>query len=148
MYAEKADLTVAAEDDVPYCTVVVLSEKHEQFSFSQTMVVKIKHHDWCCCLFHESLMMHRQHTWHLRPGARRKARSLLTRAATDPVWYGCSFSSYGVSRARYNLMEPIPFQVNTWPLSSLSKPSAHLALVFQLWRYPPSEPCWNQLFHQ
>ena len=42
---------------------------------------------------------------------RRKARSLLTRAATYPVFYGCLFSSYGESRARYNLTEPIPPQV-------------------------------------
>ena len=27
----------------------------------------------------------------LRPGVQRKARSLLTRAATDPVWYGSCF---------------------------------------------------------
>ena len=27
-----------------------------------------------------------QHTSHLRPGAQRKMRSLLTRAMTDPVW--------------------------------------------------------------
>ena len=28
---------------------------------------------------------------------------------------------------------------NTWPLSSLWKPSTHLALFFELWRYPPSD---------
>ena len=28
---------------------------------------------------------------------------------------------------------------NTWPLSSLWNPSAHLALFFKLWRYPPSD---------
>ena len=42
---------------------------------------------------------------------RQKAWSLLTRAVTDPVCYGCSFSSHGESRAKYNLMEPIPHQV-------------------------------------
>ena len=128
MYAEKADLTVAAEDDVPYCTVVVLSEKHEQFSFSQTMVVKIKHHDWCCCLFHESLMMHRQHTWHLRPGIWQKARSLLTWAVTDPVWYGCLFSSHGESQAKNNLTEPIPLQ------------NKHVAVEFIMESFHPSGP--------
>ena len=28
---------------------------------------------------------------------------------------------------------------NTWPLGSSWNPSAHLALVFVLWRYPPSD---------
>ena len=40
-----------------------------------------------------------------------EGRSLLTRAATDPVWHGCLLSSHGESRAKYNLTEPIPLQV-------------------------------------
>ena len=37
-------------------------------------------------------------------------RSLLTRAATDRVWYGCVLSSHGESWAKYNLAEPIPLR--------------------------------------
>ena len=46
------------------------------------------------------------------------------------VWYGCLFSSYGESLARYNLTEPIP--LNTRPSSSSWNLSADLALVFEL----------------
>ena len=53
---------------------------------------------------------------------------MLTRAATDPVWYGRLFSSYGESRARYNLTEPIPLQVD------------HEAVEF-LEPFHPSGPC-------
>ena len=34
----------------------------------------------------------------------------MTRAATDPVWYGCVLSSHGESWTKYNLTEPIPLQ--------------------------------------
>ena len=51
------------------------------------------------------------HIYTCLSGVRRKARSLLTRAATDPVWYGCLFSSHGKLRAKYNLTEPVPLQV-------------------------------------
>ena len=84
------------------------------------------------CLFHESLMMHQKHTLHRRPGVQRKARSLLTRAATDPVWYGCLFSSHGEPRAKYNLTETSLSKSNTWLLSSSWNPSAHQALFFEL----------------
>ena len=74
--------------------------------------------------------MHQQHTWHLRPDVQRRARSLLTRAATDPVWYGCLFSSsYGKSRARYNLTEPTPLQV------------VHVAVEFIVEPFCPSGLC-------
>ena len=75
---------------------------------------------------------------YLTPGVRRKARSLLTRATTDPVWYGCLLSSHGESRVKYNLTESIPLQVEPWPLSSLCNPSANLALVFVPRRYTSS----------
>ena len=45
---------------------------------------------------------------------------MLTGAATDPVLYGCLFSSHGESQAKYNLTEPIPLQVE------------HVAVVFIL----------------
>ena len=66
--------------------------------------------------------------FHLRPGVRREVRSLLTRAATDLIWYGCLFSPYGESRARYDLTEPIPLQVK------------HVAVEFIVEPFRPSGP--------
>ena len=58
----------------------------------------------------------------LHPGVRRRARSLLTRAATYRVWYGCLFSSHGKPRAKYNLTEPIPFQVDHVAVEFMMEP--------------------------
>ena len=72
-----------------------------------------------------------QHVWHLRPDITRKARSLLNRAATDPVWYGCLLSSYIVSHGQGTTWWSPPLsRSNTWPLNSSWNPSAHMALVF------------------
>ncbi|WP_419590467.1 hypothetical protein, partial [Thiolapillus sp.] len=46
---------------------------------------------------------------------------MLTRAATDPVWYGCRLSSHGESRAKYSLAEPIPLQVEHVAVESRAK---------------------------
>ena len=54
---------------------------------------------------------------------------MLTRTATDSVWYGCLFSSYGESRAKHNLTEPTPLQVE------------HMALEFIVEPFRPSGPC-------
>ena len=77
-------------------------------------------------------MTQQLHTWHLRPAVRRKARSLFTRAATDPVWYRSLISSHGELRAKYNLTEPTPLQVEHVAVEFIVEPSAHLALVFVL----------------
>ena len=53
---------------------------------------------------------------------------MLTRAATDPVWYGFVLSSHGESLAKYNLAEPIPLQVE------------HVAVEF-VKPFRPSGPC-------
>ena len=65
------------------------------------------------------------------------AQFLLTRATINPVWSGFRLSFHGDPRARYNLTEPIPLQVEH--LAGEWNPSDHLALVFELWRYPPSD---------
>ena len=49
-------------------------------------------------------------------------------AATDLVWYGCLFSSHDESWAKYNLMEPIPLQVE------------HMAVEFIVELFRPSGP--------
>ena len=53
---------------------------------------------------------------------------MLTRAATDPVWYGCVLSSHGESRAKYNLTEPIPLQIE------------HVTVEFIVEPFRPSGP--------
>ena len=58
-----------------------------------------------------------------------RVQSLLTLVVTNSVWYGCCFSSYSESRARYNLMEPIPLQVE------------HAAIEFIVEPFHPSGPC-------
>ena len=58
----------------------------------------------------------------------RKVRLLLNRAATDSVWPGCLLSCHSDSRARYNLREPIPLQVE------------HVAVEFVLEPFRPSGP--------
>ena len=73
-------------------------------------------------------MIHQQHTWHLCPGVCWKVWSLLTWAATNLVLYDCLFSSHGESREKYNLTEPIPFQVE------------HVTFVFIMEPFCPSGP--------
>ena len=84
--------------------------------------------------------------WHLRPGVRRKARSLLTRAATDPVWYGCfvfitcwvtgkvqpdrAYPSPGRTRGCLVHCETLP---HIWPFSSYYE---DIRLVMPYWHQP------------
>ena len=58
-----------------------------------------------------------------------------------PIQYGMVASfHYIVSHGQgANWRSPSLSRSNTWPLSSSWIPSAHLALVFELWRYPPSD---------
>ena len=57
---------------------------------------------------------------------------MLTRAATDPVWYGCVLSSHGESRADYNVTEPIPLQVEHVAVEFIVEPFRPSGLVFVL----------------
>ena len=57
---------------------------------------------------------------------------MLTRAATDLVWYGCVLSSHGESSAKYDLTEPIPLQVE------------HVAVEF-VEHFRPSGPCFRTM---
>ena len=52
----------------------------------------------------------------------------------DPMWYGCLFSSYGTT-----WWSPFFSRSNTCLSSSYWNPSTHLALVFKVWIYPPSD---------
>ena len=51
-----------------------------------------------------------------------RARSLLSREATDPVWSAFWLSFHGDSRARYNLTEPIPLQVERAAVEFVMEP--------------------------
>ena len=57
---------------------------------------------------------------------------LVDRVETDPVWYGCLFSSHGESRAKYNLTEPIPLQVEHVAVEFIVEPFRPSGLVFVL----------------
>ena len=54
--------------------------------------------------------------------------AMVDRVVTDPVWYGCLFSSHGELWAKQNLIEPIPLQVE------------HMAVEFIVEPFHPSGP--------
>ena len=56
-----------------------------------------------------------------------------------PVWYGCLFSSYDESRARYNLTEPIPQDGGADPWVE------HVAIELTMEPFRSSGPCLRSM---